>query len=108
MAFPVEFDGCKYDLKQFIRDHPGGVNTLRMFKGQSVQQAMEKYGHSNSAYHMLNDFKVDKELKDCNLSGRISDNGRIITHEESSRDVTEIAYLEELEVCKSDFFKSLS
>lgn len=98
MAFPVNFNGYEYDLKQFLRDHPGGVNTLRMFKGQSVLQAMEKYGHSTSAYHMLNDFKVENELIDCNLSGKVSDNGRIITYEESNRDVNEINFLEELEV----------
>ncbi|XP_026330467.1 dihydroceramide fatty acyl 2-hydroxylase FAH2 [Hyposmocoma kahamanoa] len=97
MAFPVNFNGRKYDLKQFLRDHPGGVNTLKMFKGQSVGQVMEKYGHSTSAYHMLNDFKVENELKDYNLSGKVSDNGRIITNEESRRDVKEIAFLEELE-----------
>lgn len=96
--FPVQVDGKNYDIKKFLRDHPGGVNTLKHYEGKSILQAMEKFGHSISAYHMLNDFKVDSELKDCNLTGSVSENGRIITNEEESRDKAEIAYLEELEV----------
>ncbi|KAI8421167.1 hypothetical protein MSG28_008240, partial [Choristoneura fumiferana] len=96
--FPVQVDGKNYDIKKFLRDHPGGVNTLKHYEGKSILQAMEKFGHSISAYHMLNDFKVDSsDLKDCNLTGSVSENGRIITNEEGSRDKAEVAYLEELE-----------
>ncbi|XP_030029956.2 fatty acid 2-hydroxylase [Manduca sexta] len=97
-VFPVKFNNNYYDLKMFLRDHPGGVNTLEMYKGKSVMQAMKKYGHSNSAYHLMRDFQVkDDELKDVILSDNVSENGRIITSEEASRDEEEIAFLEELE-----------
>ncbi|XP_063374361.1 fatty acid 2-hydroxylase [Cydia amplana] len=95
MEFPVRLDDKNYDIKKFLRDHPGGTNTLKNYKGKNILQAMEKFGHSVNAYHMLNDFKVESE-KDSNLSG-VSENGRIITKEEDSRDKEEIAYLEELE-----------
>ncbi|XP_050677769.1 uncharacterized protein LOC126974351 [Leptidea sinapis] len=94
MAFPICYGGKQYDLNEFLRDHPGGLNTLEMFKGKSVTNVMKKYGHSLSAYHMLNDFKVSEDI---NLTGRLSENGRIITKEEESRDVEEIAFMEELE-----------
>ncbi|XP_072929359.1 uncharacterized protein Fa2h [Epargyreus clarus] len=96
-TFPVHFDGKKYDLKKFLRDHPGGVDTLHKYRGKSISQAMKLFGHSSSAYHMLGDFKVDSEFIDTNLTGKISGNGRIITKEEAGRDVAEIAFLEELE-----------
>lgn len=97
--FPVKFDGVVYDLQSFLRDHPGGVNTLKHYKGKSVLQAMEKFGHSTSAYHMMNDLKVNgDDLKDINLTGEVSENGRIITSEENSRNIEEIKFLEELEV----------
>lgn len=96
--FPVKYDGNYYDLKKFLRDHPGGVNTLEMYRGKSIVQAMSEFGHSNSAYHMLNDFKVESDvLKDFNLTGVVSANGRIITKEESNRNSEEVAFLEELE-----------
>ncbi|CAB3235319.1 unnamed protein product [Arctia plantaginis] len=96
--FPVKLDGVVYDLQSFLRDHPGGVNTLKYYKGKSVLQAMEKFGHSTSAYHMMNDLKVDgDDLKDFNLTGEVSENGRIITSEENSRNTEEIKFLEELE-----------
>ncbi|XP_013166857.1 PREDICTED: fatty acid 2-hydroxylase [Papilio xuthus] len=93
--FPVAFDGRRYDLRRFLKDHPGGVNTLERYKGKSITQAMKIFGHSNSAYHMLGDFKVGEE--NGVLTGDISGNGRIITKEEENRDEKEIAHLEELE-----------
>lgn len=95
--FHVTFKGGSYDIKRFLRDHPGGVNTLERFRGRSVLKAMRQFGHSVSAYHMLGDFKV-AELQDGNLTGGVSENGRIITRDERDRDAEEIAYLEELEV----------
>lgn len=90
----VKFNNENYDLKKFMRDHPGGVNTLLQFKGKSINSVMRKYGHSTSAYHLLNDLKVS----DVNLTGQVSGNGRIITSEEVERNEEEIRYLEELEV----------
>lgn len=97
LTFPVQFDDNSYDLKKFMRDHPGGVNTLNSYKGKNIKNAMQKFGHSTSAYHMLNDLKVGEVLKDTNLTG-VSGNGRILTKDEDTRAVQEIAFLEELEV----------
>ncbi|XP_041968488.1 fatty acid 2-hydroxylase [Aricia agestis] len=94
MTFPVKFGAETYDIKAFLRDHPGGTNTLEKFRGKSILSVMEAYGHSVSAYHMLSDFRVDD---DVNLTGSLSENGRILTKEESVRDAEEIAFLEELE-----------
>nr|XP_049693211.1 uncharacterized protein LOC110380041 [Helicoverpa armigera] len=106
-SFPVAFNGEHYDLKQFMRDHPGGVNTLKNYKGKSILHAMQKFGHSNSAYHMMHDLRVDSDhLKDVNLTGEVSENGRIITGEEKSRNVEEIKFLEELEA-RLDWSKPL-
>ncbi|XP_053605399.1 uncharacterized protein Fa2h [Plodia interpunctella] len=103
-SFPVQFAGAHYDIKQFLRDHPGGVNTLKYFKGRNIMAAMEKFGHSSGAYHMLGDFKV--ETVDVNLTGAVSENGRIITTGEAGRDLKEIAFLEELEA-RLDWSKPL-
>lgn len=101
--FPVQFAGEKYDLKKFLKDHPGGINTLEKYKGKSIAQAMKMYGHSYSAYHILSDFKIASG-SEANLTGGISENGRIITKAEADRDAEEIAFLEELEV-KSNLYK---
>ncbi|XP_037867597.1 fatty acid 2-hydroxylase [Bombyx mori] len=96
--FPVKFKEECYDLQKFLRDHPGGVNTLQMYKGKSILQAMQKFGHSTSAYHLMKDLKVDGDvLKDVNLTGGVSENGRILTNEDSMRDPEEIEFLEQLE-----------
>ncbi|XP_045515848.1 dihydroceramide fatty acyl 2-hydroxylase FAH2 [Pieris brassicae] len=92
MAFSVLYGGENYDINKFLRDHPGGVNTLEKFKGKPIESVMKAYGHSTSAYHMLNDFKIDK-----NITGSVSENGRIITQDESARCSEEIKFLEELE-----------
>ncbi|XP_047531927.1 dihydroceramide fatty acyl 2-hydroxylase FAH2 [Vanessa atalanta] len=94
--FPVKFAGETYDLNKFLKDHPGGVNTLERYRGRSIAGVMKTYGHSDSAYHMLSDFKV-KSAGDGNLTGGVSENGRIITKPEAECDVDEIAFLEELE-----------
>ncbi|XP_049870794.1 uncharacterized protein LOC126370105 [Pectinophora gossypiella] len=100
--FPVKLDGQTYDLQKFLKDHPGGTNTLKNYKGRSILEAMKKFGHSVSAYHMLKDFKVT----DSNLTGAVSENGRIITKEEEDRDVAEIEFLEKLE-SQLDWSKSI-
>ncbi|XP_013192863.1 uncharacterized protein LOC106136766 [Amyelois transitella] len=102
--FHVKFAGANYDIKQFLRDHPGGVNTLKNFRGKSILAAMQKFGHSSGAYHMLSDFKVSEV--DVNLTGAVSENGRIITKGEAGRDWQEVAFLEELEA-RLDWSKPL-
>jgi cytochrome b involved in lipid metabolism len=94
--FRVLYHGQKYDIKNFLHDHPGGLKTLQKYGGKCITQAMEGFGHSTSAYHMMKDFKVEEF--DVNLTGKVSGNGRIITKEESKRNEEEIALLEELEV----------
>ncbi|CAH0582903.1 unnamed protein product [Chrysodeixis includens] len=98
----VKFKNENYDLKRFMRDHPGGVNTLLQFKGKDINYVMGKYGHSTSAYHLMQDLKVS----DVNLTGEVSGNGRIITNEEVARNDKEIRYLEELEA-RLDWSKPL-
>ncbi|GBP65627.1 Cytochrome b5-like protein [Eumeta japonica] len=99
--FRVVFRDDKYDIRRFLRDHPGGVRTLERFKDRSVLEAMERFEHTASAYHMLKDFKIDNgnsELADDdNLVGGVSANGRILTKGESGRNEEEIRFLEELE-----------
>ncbi|CAG9787404.1 unnamed protein product [Diatraea saccharalis] len=104
--FQVVYNGQNYDINKFLRDHPGGVNTLKKYKGKSIVQAMDSFGHSTSAYHMLNDFKINGDLKDVNVTGKVSVNGRIITKEESNKSSEEIALLEELEA-RLDWSKPL-
>ncbi|KAL4714689.1 hypothetical protein ACJJTC_012606 [Scirpophaga incertulas] len=95
-TFPILYSGQKYDIKQFLQDHPGGVNTLERYKGRSVQKAMETFGHSVSAYHMLCDFKVDTAFQ-SSLTGEVSANGRIVTAHDRNKQAEDIAFLEELE-----------
>ncbi|RVE50199.1 hypothetical protein evm_005222 [Chilo suppressalis] len=104
--FPILFNGQKYNINNFLRDHPGGVNTLKKYKGKSILQAMDSFGHSTSAYHMLNDFKIHGDFNDANLTGKVSANGRVITNEESHKSAKEIAFLEELEA-RLDWSKPL-
>lgn len=132
--FKVLHNGNEYDIKQFMRDHPGGVGTLENYRDRGIAGGMAKFNHSLSAYHLLNDFKVGagnqpksdsalangslhsnnngtvngngyvkysnkdgEDLKDSNLTGNVSLNGRIITNEESEKNAEEIRFLEELE-----------
>lgn len=96
--FNVKFGGKDYDIKKFLKHHPGGVNTLRHYQGKDVDTAMEKFGHSNAAYHLLKDFRVPDSDGEACITGAVSDNGRILTKEEAGRSLEEIQFLEELEV----------
>lgn len=96
--FKVKFDGKEFNIKKFLKHHPGGVNTLKHYRDKSINDAMEKFSHSNGAYHLLKDFRVPDSEGDASITGAVSANGRILTKEESGRSMEEIEFLEELEV----------
>lgn len=56
--FPVKYDNVKYDIANFLRKHPGGVNYLNGFRKGEVKKRMEETEHSSYAKYLLREYMV--------------------------------------------------
>jgi cytochrome b involved in lipid metabolism len=54
----LEIDGQRYNLTDWAKAHPGGVNVLRRFNNKDASKSFHATGHSTSAYAMLKDFAI--------------------------------------------------
>lgn len=61
--FLVKYRGRVYDIRNFLHNHPGGRNTLARYKDRVLDETLEKYSHSKSAYHLLEEFAVQQQEK---------------------------------------------
>ncbi|KAF5298760.1 hypothetical protein FQR65_LT09629 [Abscondita terminalis] len=56
--FLVEHQGAKYDILNFLKNHPGGYNYVEPSKDKDVANKMFKSHHSKSAFYLLREYKV--------------------------------------------------
>jgi hypothetical protein len=54
MNFQVKYKGKSVNLKNFLQNHPGGLNTLSGYKDMEIENIFNKYEHSKSAEYLLN------------------------------------------------------
>ena len=54
----VTYKGSKYDITNFLRKHPGGVDILLENSQKDIEQLMAKYEHSIHAYKLLELYKI--------------------------------------------------
>lgn len=69
--FIVQYKQKSYDIAKFVARHPGGINTLQNFKDAPIDQSFKKFGHSDAAEYILDQYKVgetfENELEVRNL-----------------------------------------
>lgn len=66
-SFDVIYNQEKYDIKNFLRNHPGGVNYLEPYKEKDVSERMKATQHSNAALYLFKEYKKEgKRENDTN------------------------------------------
>lgn len=75
--FRVKHAGDPYDITDFLRNHPGGINYVKPYKEKEITERMMDTRHSNSAFYLLREYKIggrnerttefneDLEVTDC-------------------------------------------
>lgn len=65
--FEVNYNENKYNIYEFLNNHPGGINYVKPYERKDITRRMEDHQHSKAAYYLL------KEYKD---GGRDTDKGQ--------------------------------
>ncbi|XP_011692149.1 PREDICTED: fatty acid 2-hydroxylase [Wasmannia auropunctata] len=65
--FLVKYRDRVYNIYNFLKNHPGGKNTLIRFKDRAMDGELAKYPHSKSAYYLLEEFalKHQERYNEC-------------------------------------------
>ncbi|KOC70085.1 Fatty acid 2-hydroxylase [Habropoda laboriosa] len=61
--FLIRYREQLYDIKGFLRYHPGGKKTLGHFKNRSLDKVFDDNPHSKAAFHLLEDFILNNQEK---------------------------------------------
>lgn len=56
--FNVKHVGETYDINEFLKNHPGGVNYVKPYKEKEVTKRMVDTQHSNAAFYLLREYKI--------------------------------------------------
>lgn len=57
--FIIKDDSEEYDISDFVKNHPGGINYVEGYKGSKVRQKMIESYHSSAALYLLREYKVE-------------------------------------------------
>lgn len=57
--FIIKDDSEEYDISDFLKNHPGGINYVEGYKGSKVRQKMIESYHSSAALYLLREYKVE-------------------------------------------------
>lgn len=56
--FRVRLGDDRYDIEEFLRNHPGGVNYINGYRDRDVAGRMLDTKHSKSAFYLLREYRV--------------------------------------------------
>lgn len=59
----IRYLGAEYNISRFRKFHPGGSNTLSIFKGSDITKQLIKTNHSPAAYNLLEEYRVENKNK---------------------------------------------
>lgn len=63
-SFQIKYVGQNYDIQEFLKNHPGGVNYVQSYEGRDITQKMQDMHHSKAAFYLLREYKVGgRDLK---------------------------------------------
>ncbi|XP_057325321.1 fatty acid 2-hydroxylase [Microplitis mediator] len=60
-GFKVKYQEESYEIINFLKHHPGGRETLKNYKGLALDNVFEEIKHSEAAFHLFNEFKVNNK-----------------------------------------------
>lgn len=74
--FCVNYRGRKYEISGFLKNHPGGRDILKVYKGLSLDSAFDNVPHSEAAFHLFQDFQMSNtraydDVEVNNINNRI-------------------------------------
>lgn len=55
--FNVKYDGSKYDIQTFLKNHPGGINYIEPYENKEISKRMQNTEHSKAAYYLLREYQ---------------------------------------------------
>lgn len=61
--FLVNYQNQSYDIREFLRYHPGGKKVLNHYENRSLDKALDENPHSKAALHLLQEFTLNNEDK---------------------------------------------
>lgn len=64
----VRYRDERYDLTEFMKKHPGGMNTLSGTANTDIDLKFDKtMPHSSAARHLIKEYKIDSmQVDECN------------------------------------------
>lgn len=63
----MKHDEETYEISQFLRNHPGGVNTLEHFKGRDISMKLRDIKHSSAAKYLMKEYKIEPKERSEDL-----------------------------------------
>ncbi|XP_067626399.1 uncharacterized protein Fa2h [Eurosta solidaginis] len=61
--FIVKYRNKYYDIERFVRNHPGGVNTLRgLYDGDMTTRFLHAPPHSDAAMYLMKEYEIKPQL----------------------------------------------
>lgn len=77
--FIVEFRKELYDITEFMRKHPGGVNTLNGYNRKNIESRFKSVDHSSAAEYLLKDYKLKRTNGDLNNNNEFDESMEVRT-----------------------------
>lgn len=59
--FYVRYRGNTYEISKFLKNHPGGSNAFKAYRGLTLDKILEDVPHSKAAYHLFNEFELNNK-----------------------------------------------
>lgn len=63
-TFEVNYKQDKYNIYEFLNNHPGGTNYVKPYEQKDITRRMEDHQHSKAAYYLLKEYKDGGRNKD--------------------------------------------
>lgn len=59
--FYVKYRGNTYEISKFLKNHPGGSNAFKAYRGLTLDKILDDVPHSKAAYHLFNEFEINNK-----------------------------------------------
>lgn len=96
--FIVKHNGKSYDIKRFLKNHPGGVNFVQAFQNKSITHQLEEHHHSPSASYLLKEYEIGGRKSEIRQKLNNNNDINTVIHEKNIQEINE-----DLEVSNTSF-----
>ncbi|XP_066152287.1 fatty acid 2-hydroxylase [Euwallacea fornicatus] len=77
-TFEISYQNELYDIKEFLKNHPGGRNYLAPYRAKEVTKRMEDIKHSKAALYLFKEYKKDDKRKKMPNEGEEEDLEKLV------------------------------